>query len=222
VGFGAALALSNVGRKGCITLAALLTAAHSVDAEHFIRMVLVELSHRWKRRRGSSLPDVLEPHRVVHICWPTDLDANAHMNNSKYTRLLNYSRRAFWLQNGMWAACARRSPPANMVVTASALRFRRQIGCFERFLVVTRLLHWDDVAFYLEHRFESITDGFVRLAHSISAAHSCVYVRACVCLLYLSPPSPSRHRFDGWFQAYSLGSRQTHVLMHPVDQLLIA
>lgn len=165
VGLSAALALSSVGRRVSITLAALLTAAHAVDVEHFLRTLIVELSYRWKRRRGCSVAEVLEPHRAVHICWPIDLDGNAHMNNAKYARLLNYSRRAFWLQNGMWAACARRSPPANMVVTASALRFRRQIGCFERFLVVTRLLHWDDAAFYLEHRFESITDGFVRMAH---------------------------------------------------------
>lgn len=202
VGLGAALALSNVGRKSCITLAALLTAAHSVDAEHFIRILLVELSHRWKRRRGSSFAEVLEPHRAVHICWPIDLDGNSHMNNAKYVRLLNYSRRAFWLQNGMWAACARRSPPANMVVTASALRFRRQIGCFERFRVVTRILHWDDAAFYLEHQFESITDGFVRQAHPTSAAH---YLCVCACarlLLHRVPPP--------------------HLLTHIVEPLLSA
>ena len=162
VGLGTLAALAGAGRRTTLSVAALLAAAHSIDAENWVRMALVHLA-AW-RHRGVAPTDVLTAHRALHVCCPIDLDQNAHMNNAKYVKLLNYTRRAFWLQNGVWAVCARRSPPANMVVTATALRYRRQIRCFERFLVVTRLLYWGDIAFYLEHRFESLTDGFVSCA----------------------------------------------------------
>jgi len=164
VGLGTLVALAGAGRRTTLSAAALLAAAHSVDAEHWVRMVLVELLFAWRRRCGVASTDVLKLHRAVHMCWPIDLDQNSHMNNAKYAKLLNFARRAFWLENGVWAACARHSPPATMVVTATALRYRRQIRCFERFLVVTRLLCWDHTAFYLEHRFENIADGFVSCA----------------------------------------------------------
>ena len=76
-------------------------------------------------------------------------------------RLLNYARRNFWSRNGCWAHCTSRQPQANLIVTASTIRYRREITAFESFDVVTRLVTWDSTSMYVEHRFLRPSDAFV-------------------------------------------------------------
>jgi hypothetical protein len=133
-------------------------------------MLVVELLAAWRRQRA----DVGEPDRTRYCCWPTDLDHSATMNHAKYLRFVNYAQRQFWMRNGVWAVCRKRSPPVRLVVAASTLRVtrpvarlsrrhapprayaslhscsREQVRCFERFAVTTRLLAWDDRAFFLQ------------------------------------------------------------------------
>ncbi|XP_029779199.1 protein THEM6 [Suricata suricatta] len=56
---------------------------------------------------------------------------------------------------------ALRALGARAVLAASCARYRRSLRLFEPFEVRTRLLGWDDRAFYLEARFVSLRDGFV-------------------------------------------------------------
>uniref|UniRef100_A0A7S2GRQ6 Thioesterase domain-containing protein n=1 Tax=Haptolina brevifila TaxID=156173 RepID=A0A7S2GRQ6_9EUKA len=102
----------------------------------------------------------MQPHRMRFRCWPINIDRNAHMNNAKYTRLTNYARRAFWQQNGAWDVCTRRTPKANMIVTALSTRYRKELSFMEAFDIVTSLLSWDSTCMYVEHRFVN-SDSFV-------------------------------------------------------------
>jgi len=143
--------------RGAAIAAAALAASHALDATHFLRIALQDLIWTTLGKRVS----ITHEDQVVYRCWPVDVDRNGHMNNAKYLRVLNYARRNFWMCNGMWDFVRSRSPKANMVVTASTIRYRKEIRCYDQYAVVTRLLHWSKVNMYLEHRFESLTDRFV-------------------------------------------------------------
>lgn len=142
---------------GLALAGASLAAAHALDAPHFLKILWQDWTHSYEPKRQS----VLDANRVEYRCWPTDVDRNGHMNNAKFLRVLNYARRSFWTRNGGWDFLGLRSPKTNMIVTASTIRYRKEIKCWTVYAVVTRLLHWDGPNFYLEHRFESLKDGFV-------------------------------------------------------------
>ena len=157
-GTAAALAAQLLGRRGAAVWAGLATAALASDAIHFLRVAVLDLAHALRRAPRAS---VLDAHVTSYVCWPADVDRNAHMNNARYARVLNFARRAFWKRNGVWAHCMARSPRANMVVVGASIRYRRELPCYERDDVTTRLVHWDAAAFYVEHRFIRRADAFV-------------------------------------------------------------
>lgn len=154
------LAARDFGRSEQLVALAVggLAASHVIDAVHFLRIFVQDLL---LSVAGGSRKSVLEPDKVTYRCWPADIDRNGHMNNAKFLRVVNYARRRFWTLNGMWGCVRDRSPPTNMVVTASTIRYRREIRCYARYAVVTRLLYWDKASFFIEHRFEGLEDGFV-------------------------------------------------------------
>ncbi|TVO68181.1 thioesterase family protein [Sedimenticola selenatireducens] len=85
--------------------------------------------------------------------WPTDLDINRHLTNSRYLALMDLGRIELMLRTGMMGkVLKRRWLP---VVSIATLRFRREISPFERFSLHTRLLGWDEKWFYMEQRFET-------------------------------------------------------------------
>lgn len=85
--------------------------------------------------------------------WPTDLDINLHLTNSRYLALMDLGRIELMLRTSMMGkALKRRWLP---VVSIANLQFRREIGPLERFTLHTRLLGWDEKWFYMEQRFET-------------------------------------------------------------------
>jgi hypothetical protein len=58
--------------------------------------------------------------------------------------------------NGVWRLL--KLTNGNLVVGAQSVRFRRELSLWQQYSIETRLLCWDDRAFYLEHRFVTI-DG---------------------------------------------------------------
>ncbi|XP_002759241.2 protein THEM6 isoform X2 [Callithrix jacchus] len=90
---------------------------------------------------------------------PSDLDLLLHMNNARYLREADFARVAHLTRCGVLGAL--RGLRAHTVLAASCARYRRSLRLLEPFEVRTRLLGWDDRAFYLEARFVSLRDGFV-------------------------------------------------------------
>jgi acyl-CoA thioesterase FadM len=84
---------------------------------------------------------------------PTDLDVNLHMNNARYLSVMDLGRTDLMIGVGMLAAVKReRWMP---VVGSIDIKFLRPLQPFQRYVLKTRLLCWDDKWFYMEQRLES-------------------------------------------------------------------
>ncbi|XP_006830797.1 PREDICTED: protein THEM6 [Chrysochloris asiatica] len=103
--------------------------------------------------------DLLAEQRFAGRVLPSDLDLLLHMNNARYLREADVARAAHLTRCGVLGAL--RALGARAVLAASCARYRRSLRLLEPFEVRTRLLGWDDRAFYLEARFVSLRDGFV-------------------------------------------------------------
>jgi acyl-CoA thioesterase FadM len=97
--------------------------------------------------------------------WPNDLDANLHMNNSRYLLAMDLGRWDLVARTGLWRELWRRRwfP----VVASATLRFRRSLDPWQRYTLVTRLVAWDEKWCYLEQRFER--DGTVHAVGRVKA-----------------------------------------------------
>ncbi len=112
----------------------------------FLRLLWLKLAGRLRPRAGLLGP-VRTPFRVL----PTDLDVLRHMNNGVYLSLLDLARMDLLLRAGLARPLKERGwfP----VVTAESIGFGRSLQLFQRFEVETRVLGWDDIAFYIHQRF---------------------------------------------------------------------
>lgn len=83
--------------------------------------------------------------------WPTDLDLNRHVTNSRYFSLADVARMDYVLRSGGYRiALKNRAVP---IVGDTWGKFRRELRLFELFEVHTKLLGWDDKWIFVEHRF---------------------------------------------------------------------
>ncbi len=122
----------------------------------FFRMLWVFIGALFKPRIG--LFDVSELRfRVL----PTDLDINMHMNNARYLSIMDLGRTDLLIGVGLLGPVRReRLMP---VVGNIDIHYRRPLRPFQRFVIKTRLLCWDEKWFYMEQRIES-----ARKVHSIA------------------------------------------------------
>ncbi len=82
---------------------------------------------------------------------PTDLDMFMHMNNSRYLALMDLGRLDLILRLGMNEKLVRdRWTP---IVATARMRYRRPLLPFQRYLLHTRLVYWDEKWFYVEQKF---------------------------------------------------------------------
>lgn len=103
--------------------------------------------------------DLLAEQRYPGRVLPSDLDLLLHMNNARYGREADVARAVHLARCGVLDAL--RELGASAVLAATCARYRRSLRLFEAFEVRTRLLAWDERAFYLEARFVRARDGFV-------------------------------------------------------------
>ena len=88
--------------------------------------------------------------RLSMFVWPNDLDVNLHMNNGRYLTVMDIGRFDFIMRMGlMRTARKNRWMP---VLSASKVRFRRELRLFQRFTLESRILWWAKAQFVMEHR----------------------------------------------------------------------
>ncbi|XP_060065182.1 protein THEM6-like [Ylistrum balloti] len=92
------------------------------------------------------------------IVLTTDLDAMFHMNNSRYLRECDLAQTKLWLESGVVQTIGQRFHVTN---AATNIRFRKSLHLFTRYRIVSRFIHWDEKAFYIEQQFVRLSDGFV-------------------------------------------------------------
>lgn len=129
------------------------------DAWYFIRVIWLFLCVSLRRSSVSPTKnDVYKAKKLNGIVLPSDLDLNMHMNNSKYLRECDFGRIHFWLTTGLNKVCTRLK--ARIVVNAVNIRYRRSLELFQSFELLTKLICWEDDAFYLEQSLVT-GDGFI-------------------------------------------------------------
>ncbi|XP_063231946.1 protein THEM6 [Bacillus rossius redtenbacheri] len=142
----------------CVACAAVALLYALVDVNYFLRLALTIGVAKLLQRRTS----VLQPTSVYSVCLPSDVDACLkHMNNARFVRELDFARFDFYFRCGLFGELMVRRG-GNAVQGASAIRYRRPLAVFSAYRVDTQMVWWDDKAIYLEQRFVTLRDGFVR------------------------------------------------------------
>ncbi|XP_070830794.1 protein THEM6-like [Chaetodon trifascialis] len=135
-------------------LAALLALFCSLDVWYFLR-VAVTVLRAWFQ---PPVRDITAEQILTDWVTPHDIDM-CHMNNARYLRECDFARFSLYMRNGVFKAM--RALRASMVVGATTIRYRRALCIGEGYELRTRIVSWDDKAFYLEQRFVSTKDGLV-------------------------------------------------------------
>ncbi|KAK2868302.1 hypothetical protein Q7C36_000173 [Tachysurus vachellii] len=146
--------LSAMGDLLLWLLAFLLVLFCLLDVWYYLRLVAV-LLRAWFL---SPVFDITAEQSVGGHVLLHDIDM-CHMNNARYLRECDFARISLYARNGVLKAA--RALGGTMVVGATTVRYRRPLCVGEKFELRTRIVTWDDKAFYLEQRFVSSKDGMV-------------------------------------------------------------
>ncbi|NDA13553.1 MAG: thioesterase, partial [Actinobacteria bacterium] len=102
----------------------------------------------WRSRPRLTIDEVS---RVNLRVWPTDLDVYNHMNNGVFLTLMDIGRYDQGLRTGIWQEWNRRGwfP----IVVNSTISYRKALLPWQKFTIETKVLGWDEIAYYIEQRF---------------------------------------------------------------------
>lgn len=135
-------------------LAIVLALFCIVDVWYFLRAAAVIL-RAWFQ---PPVWDITAEQVLTGRVTPHDIDM-CHMNNARYLRECDFARFSLYMRNGVFKAV--RALKASMVVGATTIRYRRALCIGEGYELRSRIVTWDDKAFFLEQRFVSTKDGLV-------------------------------------------------------------
>ncbi|MBE1237465.1 thioesterase family protein [Phaeovibrio sulfidiphilus] len=112
------------------------------------RLMRVFLVSRFVRKR-TFLETAILSFRV----WPTDLDINAHMTNSRYYSFMDLGRIDHVLRTQVGDYVLKHR--LNFIVGGGMTRHRHAMNPFQKFTLHSQILGWDARWFYMEHRMKS-------------------------------------------------------------------
>ncbi|HEY8590096.1 MAG TPA: acyl-CoA thioesterase [Naasia sp.] len=116
----------------------------------YLRLLLVSMA------RGPRM----DPHDVLTVqrrVWPGDLDELRHVNNGVYLSMLDLPRLELLQRAGLWGRM--RAAGVYPVVAAQTIAYRKSLKLWQRFIIESRILGYDERAVFLEQRF--VVDGEV-------------------------------------------------------------
>jgi acyl-CoA thioesterase FadM len=117
-----------------------------------LRTLLMMLTSRRKSR--LTFRDV---GRISLRVMPNDLDLLGHVNNGIYLSLMDLGRMDMMIRSGKWAQLTKLGwAPVAASVTVS---YRRSLRLWQRYVIETKVIGFDDKAMYMEQRF--VRDGEV-------------------------------------------------------------
>jgi len=125
----------------------------------FFRTLLVWLKSHWGPRYG-----VHDVGRMTLRVLPTDLDVNNHVNNGVYFSLMDLGRFDLLHRSGAWATMMKKG--FYPVVASETITFRKSLAPWQRYVLESKIVGYDEKAVYLEQRFvvdgEIYAQGFIR------------------------------------------------------------
>lgn len=92
--------------------------------------------------------DFFDTSIVKFHVWPTDLDINQHMTNSRYLSVMDLGRTDLMIRTGLGAKMKKYGWGA--VLGSAAVRWRRALGVFHLYELHTRVLGWDEKWVFIE------------------------------------------------------------------------
>ncbi|AOY56615.1 acyl-CoA thioesterase [Candidatus Rhodoluna planktonica] len=126
----------------------------------WLRLIYEKLTWRFRTRLHWS-----DVGRRTFRVWPSDLDVFKHMNNGVFLTLMDISRYDLALRSGTWKKWKKLG--WYPVVVAETITFRKSLLPWQAFDMESRVVGWDDQAFYFEQRFvvagEIYTRAVVRI-----------------------------------------------------------
>ena len=136
-----------------------------VDVWYIARFLVIAACSRFNRRDTKKCPytvgELTSNFIKKGIVLPSDLDAFLHMNNSKYLKEFDLARIEMAAQIGFLEVLKKHR--GLFVVGAGNIRYRKSLKLFQTYSIKTRIVCWDERAFYVEQ--EMITSkGFVAAA----------------------------------------------------------
>ncbi|XP_015593239.1 protein THEM6 [Cephus cinctus] len=145
----------------CWVLAGVLGAIvllHTLlEVHYFLRMFFTLFLARFCKKRVH----ILDETSVYGICTTTDVDTLLyHMNNARYLRELDFARVDFYERTSLYREI--RSQGTGVVQGAATIRYRRFLKPLSIFKITSKIIYWDDKSIFMEHRFITPSDGFVR------------------------------------------------------------
>lgn len=128
-----------------------------VELHYFLRMFLTVFLARYCKKRVHILDETV----IYGICTTTDVDALLyHMNNARYLRELDFARADFYERTDLYREVC--SQGSGVVQGAATIRYRRFIKPLTIFKITSKIIYWDERSFFMEHRFITPGDGFIR------------------------------------------------------------
>jgi acyl-CoA thioesterase FadM len=125
----------------------------------FFRTLLVWLKSNWGPRN-----DVHDVGRMTLRVLPTDLDVNNHVNNGVYFSLMDLGRFDLLHRSGAWATMMKKG--YYPVIASETITFRKSLLPWQRYVLESKIVGYDDKAVYLEQRFvvhgEIYAVGYIR------------------------------------------------------------
>lgn len=115
---------------------------------------------QWFRSRRASKLHIHDVGRTAFRVVPTDLDVLGHMNNGVYFSIMDLGRMDLMIRAGAWAKLT-----ANgfyPVATNETITFRRSLQPWQRFVLESRIVGYDDKAVFVEQRFVVKGEIFAR------------------------------------------------------------
>ncbi|XP_008203825.1 protein THEM6 isoform X2 [Nasonia vitripennis] len=141
-----------VGALGAMVLLHTLFEVH-----YFLRMIITVFLARFCRKRVH----ILDETSVYGLCTTTDIDwLLYHMNNARYLRELDFARADFYERTNLYREIC--SQGSGVVQGASTIRYRRFLKPLSIFKITSKIIYWDEKTIFMEHRFVTPSDGFVR------------------------------------------------------------
>ena len=93
---------------------------------------------------------------VVHMrVWPNDLDLNMHASSGRYISFMDAARVAMLVRFGAFRKVIARG--WRPVVGGTMITYRRSLFLFERMVIRSRIICWDEKWFYMEHVIERMS-----------------------------------------------------------------
>lgn len=140
------------------------------DVNHALRMVCTVI---WAQLFGGGAGSrrqrcITDRTSIRSWCTVQDVGiAMQYMNQARYVRELDFARAHFYAVTGLYDGVVLQGAEPD----ALSIRYRRSIPVFRAYRIETRLVWWDDGAMYLEQRFVTRADGFVR---AVAMSRQCV------------------------------------------------